>query len=168
MCIFHYLLRGIDCCILGFLLIRKIIQNHSLESKCVDVVLRVGSKHQISGQNVLFATCSRIAQIHSCSQWSVGVIPGMLGHSSEQSGWGGDRNGKGLEAGNLSTGTGKVLSEAGPMRTLKLFSSHWCALVVLCVVFSGVWWQSAAVLVFNIAVVLAWMLWASVLCSAAI
>lgn len=139
MYIFHYLLKGIDCCILGFLLIGKIIQNHSLEGKCVDSVLRVGSTHQISGQNVLFATGSKIAQIHSCSQWSVGVIPRMLGHSSEQSGWGGDRNGKGLEAGNSSTGTGKVPSKAGPLRTLMLFSSHWFALVVLCVVFSGVW-----------------------------
>lgn len=139
MYIFHYLLKGIDRCILGFLLVGKIIQNHSLEGKYVDSVLRVGSKHQISGQNVLFATGSKIAQIHSCSQWSVGVIPRMLGHSSEQSGWGGDRNGKGLEADNSSTGTGKVPSKAGPLRTLMLFSSHWCALAVLCVVFSGVW-----------------------------
>lgn len=43
---------------------------------------RVGNKHEISGQNVLFATGRIIAQIHTCSE-SVDLIPRMPRHNSE-------------------------------------------------------------------------------------
>lgn len=40
----------------------------SLKGKCADIVSKVGNKYERRGQNVLFATGSIIAQIHTCSE----------------------------------------------------------------------------------------------------
>lgn len=56
----------------------------SLKGKYVYIASRVGNKHEIIGQNVLFTTGNIIAWIHTCSEW---VVSGRYPKNSKTWQW---------------------------------------------------------------------------------